>query len=188
MSVYYDYIKIPTITTESEDEIVQGLGGASGGGGASGYWGSEYDPVVTTPTTFPTLGSEAETLLEAYVSDAENWLIACIEDLQLGIQQFEAGDPVTVDEPEAPPELDISIAFDWGAAVDIALWVAKIVFKVALWWAYNWFVERIRRLKGGAAAEIPEELVNAVKDLAFADAIVDFGGFKVHVVGKALRK
>jgi hypothetical protein len=33
-----------------------------------------------------------------------------------------------------------------------------------------------------------EELKKAVRDLGFIDAIIDFGGFKVHLVGKALRK
>jgi len=165
MSDYFDYIRIAGLPGNYPGvEVFQGIGSIS------------------------RFNTETEGKLEAYVSDIIAWFALAVQSLQTGIRQFNAGDPVTVDEPESPPELDVSIAFDWGAAVDVVLWIAKIVFKVALWWAYNWFVERIRRLKDGKPAEISEEIVKAIEDLALVDAIIDFGGFKVHIVGKALKK
>lgn len=188
---YWQLIRIRGVTSENPElEICEGLGG--GGAEDPGCAGSAENPIMITASIpepeIPRFDAETEAKLETYVSDAVTWLTSALESLQTGIEQYNAGEPVTVTEPDPPPDLDVSIAFDWGAAVDVVLWMAKIAFRLLLWWAYNWFVERIRRLKDGKPAEIPEEIATAIKDLSLVDAIIDFGGFKVHTVGKAIEK
>ena len=197
---FYDYIRIRGIQSDYPTaEGVQGIGSVSAGASGSPENPINFSGSFSTEKEY--LDGDAESALETYFTDVLSWFTSQQAKLDVAYTQWYAGEEIEPPEIELPPTLDLSIQQGWGYAIDAFIWLAKIASKLLLYYFFQWFCSRVQQLSANKelvdAFFVDEDgekvpvlaLINeGIQDLSLVDAVVDFGGFKVHIVGKALRK